>query len=85
MCAEASTILRAVAADFFFNCWSLVISSDNRIRHINMDTCNPLVCMKISPLSASVFVNKSALNNRLLISLSISMQQFRGWSLLQDL
>jgi hypothetical protein len=21
MCAEASTILRAVAADFFFNCW----------------------------------------------------------------
>jgi hypothetical protein len=25
MCAEASTILRAVAADFFFNCWCLVI------------------------------------------------------------
>jgi hypothetical protein len=23
MCAEASTILRAVAADFFFNCWYL--------------------------------------------------------------
>jgi hypothetical protein len=21
MCAEASTVLRAVAADFFFNCW----------------------------------------------------------------
>jgi hypothetical protein len=34
MCAEASTILRAVAADFFFNCWCLEISSDNRIRHI---------------------------------------------------
>jgi hypothetical protein len=34
MCAEASTILRAVAADFFFNCWFLEIPSDNRIRHI---------------------------------------------------
>jgi hypothetical protein len=34
MCAEASTVLRAVAADFFFNCWYLEIPSDNRIRHI---------------------------------------------------
>jgi hypothetical protein len=34
MCAEASTVLRAVAADFFFNCWYLEISWDNRIRHI---------------------------------------------------
>jgi hypothetical protein len=34
MCAEASTALRAVAADFFFNCWYLEIPSDNRIRHI---------------------------------------------------
>jgi hypothetical protein len=34
MCAEASNILRAVAADFFFNCWYLEIPSDNRIRHI---------------------------------------------------
>jgi hypothetical protein len=34
MCAEASTVLRAVAADFFFNCWYLKIPSDNRIRHI---------------------------------------------------
>jgi hypothetical protein len=34
MCADASTILRAVAADFFFNCWYLEIPSDNRIRHI---------------------------------------------------
>jgi hypothetical protein len=25
MCAEASTVLRAVAADFFFNCWYLEI------------------------------------------------------------
>jgi hypothetical protein len=32
MCAEASTILRAVAADFFSNCWYLEIPSDNRIR-----------------------------------------------------
>jgi hypothetical protein len=30
----ASTILRAVVADFFFNCWYLEIPSDNRIRHI---------------------------------------------------
>jgi hypothetical protein len=34
MCAEASTVLRAVVADFFFNCWYLEIPSDNRIRHI---------------------------------------------------
>jgi hypothetical protein len=34
MYAEASTILRAVAADFFFNCCYLEIPSDNRIRHI---------------------------------------------------
>jgi hypothetical protein len=34
MCAEASTVLRAVAADFFFNCWYLEILSDNCIRHI---------------------------------------------------
>jgi hypothetical protein len=34
MCAEASTVLRAVAADFFFNCWHLEIPSDNRIGHV---------------------------------------------------
>jgi hypothetical protein len=34
MCAEASTILRAVVADFFFICWYLEILSDNRIGHI---------------------------------------------------
>jgi hypothetical protein len=34
MCAEAGTILRAVAADFFFNCWYLEIPSDDHIRHI---------------------------------------------------
>jgi hypothetical protein len=34
MCAEASAVLRAVAADFFFNCLYLEIPSDNRIRHI---------------------------------------------------
>jgi hypothetical protein len=32
MCPEASTVLRAVAADLFFNCWYLEIPSDNRIR-----------------------------------------------------
>jgi hypothetical protein len=41
MCAEASTVLKAVAADFFFNCWCLEIPSDNRIRHIT----------KVPPLS----------------------------------
>jgi hypothetical protein len=34
MCAEASTVLRAVAGDFFFNCWYLEIPSDTRIQHI---------------------------------------------------
>jgi hypothetical protein len=34
VCAEASAVLRAVAADFFFNCLYLEISSDSRIRHI---------------------------------------------------
>jgi hypothetical protein len=34
MYAEASTVLRAVVEDFFFNCWYLEIPSDNRIRHI---------------------------------------------------
>jgi hypothetical protein len=31
VCAEASTVLRAVAEDF--NSWCLEIPSDNRIRH----------------------------------------------------
>jgi hypothetical protein len=35
MCAEASTVLSAVVADFFFNCWYLEIPSDNHIRHIS--------------------------------------------------
>jgi hypothetical protein len=34
MCAKASTVLRAVAADFFFNCWYLEIPSDDRIRNV---------------------------------------------------
>jgi hypothetical protein len=34
MCAEASTILRAEAADFYFNCWYLQIPLDNHIRHV---------------------------------------------------
>jgi hypothetical protein len=37
MCAEASTILRAVAADFFFNCWYLEIPSGNHIRHMGRE------------------------------------------------
>jgi hypothetical protein len=46
MCFEASTVLRAVAADFFFNCWYLEISSDNRIRHITK--VRPLSCAKLT-------------------------------------
>jgi hypothetical protein len=34
MCAEANTVLRAVAEDFFFNCWYLEFPSDNGIGHI---------------------------------------------------
>jgi hypothetical protein len=33
VCTEASSVLRAVAADFFFDCWCLEIPPDNRIRH----------------------------------------------------
>jgi hypothetical protein len=34
VCTEAGTVLRAVAADFFFNCWYSEIPSDNRIRQV---------------------------------------------------
>jgi hypothetical protein len=34
VCVEVNTVLRAVAADFFFNCWYLEISSNNLIRHV---------------------------------------------------
>jgi hypothetical protein len=34
MCAEASTVLRALASYFCFNCWYLEVPSDSRIRHI---------------------------------------------------
>jgi hypothetical protein len=33
VCAEASAVLRAVAADLF-NCWYLEVPSDNRIGHV---------------------------------------------------
>jgi hypothetical protein len=33
VCTEANTVLRAVVADFFFNCWYLELPSDKRIRH----------------------------------------------------
>jgi hypothetical protein len=34
VCIEASTVLRAVAEDFLFNCLYLEVPSDNCIRHI---------------------------------------------------
>jgi hypothetical protein len=37
--AETKTVLRAVAKDFFFNCWCLEIPSDNSIRHVPMCVC----------------------------------------------
>jgi hypothetical protein len=45
MYAEASTVLRAVAVYFFFNCCYSEIHSDNRIRHI--PRC-PLSCSRLS-------------------------------------
>jgi hypothetical protein len=33
MCAEASTVLRAVVADFFFNCWHLEIQHTLKKEH----------------------------------------------------
>jgi hypothetical protein len=54
MCAEASTILRAVAADFFFNCWYLETPTDNRILHQGTFTIKRKVfdwkCSRISVL-----------------------------------
>jgi hypothetical protein len=34
VCAEVSTVLRAVAADFFYSCWCLEIPSDKRTWHV---------------------------------------------------
>jgi hypothetical protein len=34
VCAEASIILRTVAADFFFNCLCLKIPLDDHIRYV---------------------------------------------------
>jgi hypothetical protein len=48
MSAEASTVLRAVAADFFFNCWYMEIPSDNRIRHVPSTKVRPLSCARLS-------------------------------------
>jgi hypothetical protein len=60
MFAEASTVLRAVAADFFFTCWYLEIPSDNRIRHIpcarlSIGNVLELLCWKWKPYPRVVF------------------------------
>jgi hypothetical protein len=34
MCAATSTVLRAVAVKFFFNCWYLEVLLNNHIRHV---------------------------------------------------
>jgi hypothetical protein len=41
VCTEASAVLRAVAADFFFNCWCLEIPSE-------CTQLRPLSCAKLS-------------------------------------
>jgi hypothetical protein len=66
MCAGASTILRAVAADFFFNCWYLEIPSDDRIRYIprcvhyhaqscRLETIREFLCWKWKPFPTKLF------------------------------
>jgi hypothetical protein len=42
VCTEASIVLRAVAADFFFTCWCSEILSDNRgSRTTDLCSINP--------------------------------------------
>jgi hypothetical protein len=45
VCAEASTVLGAVAADFFFNCWCLEIPLDNYSARTKV---RPLSCARLS-------------------------------------
>jgi hypothetical protein len=50
MCAEASTVLRAVAADFFFNCWYLERLVDRvRVRATLQLTVSQSVCLGVEP------------------------------------
>jgi hypothetical protein len=46
VCTEASTVMRDVAADFFFNVWYLEIPSDNRIHQETK--VHPLSCTRLS-------------------------------------
>jgi hypothetical protein len=65
MCAEASPILRAVVADFFFNCWYLEIplephSARTKVRPLssaNLSIRNVLefLCWKWKPYPRVVF------------------------------
>jgi hypothetical protein len=48
VCAEASTVLKAAAEDFLFNCWYLEIPSGNHIRHVS--------CARLSIGNLLVFV-----------------------------
>jgi hypothetical protein len=75
VCTEASTVLRAVAEDFFFNCSCLEIPSDNRIRHVPRCVqigLSIVLCMRSSLLVESFDLGRcvatvscwfSALNN----------------------
>jgi hypothetical protein len=56
MCAEASTVLRAVAADFLFNCWYLEIPSDipSCVRYHDSEMRVKLVCSGGPQIARSV-------------------------------
>jgi hypothetical protein len=62
MCAEASTVLRAVAADFFFNCWYLEIpSAHTKVRplscaRLSVGNVLEFVCWKWKPYPRVVFL-----------------------------
>jgi hypothetical protein len=58
MCAEASTVLRAVAADFFFNCWYLEIPSDNlaHLRQLGATEVNGKLIVKSKQWIQSLFL-----------------------------
>jgi hypothetical protein len=54
VCTEAGTVLRAIAADFFFNCWYLEISADNRVWHV------PTIMRKVFDWKIPKFLCKNA-------------------------
>jgi hypothetical protein len=54
MRAEVSTVVRAVAADYFFNCWCLELSSDNRI--LQDPRCEQLILIILIILIITIII-----------------------------